>query len=210
MTPTPTTIQAYDRDTPSRDETETATFGLGCFWGPDARFGAMDGVIRTRVGYAGGTKANPTYHDLGDHTEVLQVDYLPEELPYSDLLDRVFRSHNPSRQTPTIQYQNIVLVSTSTQIDALKSYLTANDLSVDGIETRVERLSGFTLAESYHQKHSLKSRQSLVNTFNDAGYDDEDLRESPAAAKLNGYVAGRELSERHDLGTSTNRTVHGQ
>lgn len=209
MTPAPPTIQEYDQNAPDRDTTETATFGLGCFWGPDARFGAMDGVIRTRVGYAGGTKANPSYHDLGDHTEVFQVDYLPDELSYSDLLDRVFRSHDPSRQTSTVQYQNVILASTSAQVDALKSHLAANDLHVDTIETRVERLSGFTLAESYHQKHSLRGTQSLLDVET-AGYDDDDLRESPAAAKLNGYAAGRDLSESHKLGTATNRTVHGQ
>ena len=59
-------------------ETETATFALGCFWGPDASFGALEGVVRTRVGYAGGSSENPTYEMIGDHTETIEIDYDPE------------------------------------------------------------------------------------------------------------------------------------
>ena len=66
----PSVVREHDRAAPDPSETETATFGLGCFWGPDARFGALKGVVRTRVGYAGGTETDPSYHALGDHTEV--------------------------------------------------------------------------------------------------------------------------------------------
>jgi len=207
MTPTPAQITAYDEQAPPADATETATFGLGCFWGPESQFGALDGVVRTRVGYAGGTTTEPTYHDLGDHTEVFQVDYVPETRSFVDLLEIVFRSHDPNRQTPTIQYQNIVFVSTADQREALSSYFDANDLSGAAIETRIEPLSQFYLAETYHQKHSLRGQQGLINTFEKAGYVDADIRQSPAAAKLNAYAAGRELPEGHDLGVGSNRTV---
>ena len=207
MTPTPTQLTSYDEQVPSSDETETATFALGCFWGPDAQFGALDGVVRTRVGYAGGTKPAPTYHDLGDHTEVFQVDYVPEKQSFVELLELVFRSHDPNRQTPTIQYQNIVFVATADQREALSTYLDANDLLGEAIETRIDPLSEFYPAEAYHQKHSLKSRKQLLTTFETAGYVDADIRESAAAAKLNAYAAGRELPASHDLGIESNRTV---
>ena len=48
------------------------------FWFPEAQFGAAKGVLRTRVGYAGGTKPSPTYYSLGDHTETVELDYDPE------------------------------------------------------------------------------------------------------------------------------------
>src|SRR6056297_2299392 len=70
----PLTALEVDAEALAPTATETATFGMGCFWGPDARFGAMPGVVRTRVGYAGGTTPDPTYHDLGDHTEVVQIE----------------------------------------------------------------------------------------------------------------------------------------
>ena len=208
MSPTPSTIEAYDRRAPPPESTETATFALGCFWGPDGRFGALDGVVRTRVGYAGGRKSEPTYHDLGDHTEAFQVDFDPEQRSFESLLDLAFRGHDPTRQPSKVQYQNIVFASTAEQADVIASYLDSRGMTRERIATRVEQLQRFHPAEAYHQKHSLRGRQSLLNTFEQAGYDDVDIRESPAAAKLNGYAAGRDLPEDHDLGTSTNRTVH--
>ncbi|PSQ19680.1 peptide methionine sulfoxide reductase [Halobacteriales archaeon QS_8_69_26] len=198
MPPTPTVIEEYDRAAPARDETETATFGLGCFWGPDGRFGAMDGVVRTRVGYAGGTKRNPSYHALGDHTEVLQVDFDPDELTYRDVIDRVFRAHDPNRNARKPQYQNVVLAATDDQAATLESYLDDRGLDAGSIATRVETLSRFYPAEDYHQKHGLRAESPILDAFRAAGYDDEDLRESPAAAKLNGHAAGHDLSADHD------------
>jgi len=208
MSLSPADIKQYDDQAPPTDETETATFALGCFWGPETQFGALEGVVRTRVGYAGGTKSEPTYHDLGDHTEALQVDYDPETRSFAELLEIVFRSHDPSRQTPTVQYQHIVFVASTDQREALSSYLAANDLSGEAIETRIEPLSQFYLAETYHQKHSLRGRQSLIKPFEQAGYVDADIRESPAAAKCNAVAAGRELPEGHAFGGDSNRTVH--
>ncbi|TQQ79893.1 peptide-methionine (S)-S-oxide reductase [Halonotius terrestris] len=208
MSPTPNQIEVFDRDAPGSDATETATFALGCFWGPDAQFGALDGVVRTRVGYAGGTAVDPTYHDLGDHTEAFQVDYDPDVQSFGDLLDLVFRSHDPNQQTRKTQYQNIVFVATADQRGALTDYLESNGYTADGIATRIEQLSRFYPAEDYHQKYSLRNEQPLFRTFEQAGYDDEELRESPAAAKLNAYAAGHEIGDDHDLGTADNRTVH--
>lgn len=207
MTLTPAVIRDYDERARDSDETETATFALGCFWGPDAKFGAVDGVVRTRVGYAGGTRPDPSYHALYDHTEVFQVDYDTEAISYTDLLDRVFRSHDPYRQTRKTQYQNVVFTATPAQRDALEAYLKANDLEPDTIRTRIERLSRFYPAEDYHQKHSLRARRPLMEAFEEAGYDDEGLRESPAAAKLNGYAAGHNIVAKHDLGLADDRTV---
>ncbi len=205
MNPTPTMIREYDRDAPDQKETETAAFALGCFWGPEAQFGAMDGVVRTRVGYAGGTKPDPTYHDLGDHTEVFQVDYDPADLSYADLLAVVFENHDPSHQTRKTQYQNIVFYGSPNQRETVESVLETRELDAKTIETRIERHTQFHLAESYHQKYNLKAEQSLLDPFEEAGYDDERLRESPAAAKLNGYAGGHGLSEENDLGALLKR-----
>jgi len=201
MSLTPSAIRQYDRAAPNREETETATFGLGCFWGPDARFGAMDGVVRTRVGYAGGDSPDPTYRDLGDHTEVVQVDYRPDERPYAELLDLVFRSHDPFSQTAKRQYQYIVFTASEVQREALSSYLRERGFDREDVETRLERLSAFSPAESYHQKYSLTPKRWAMDAFEAAGYDDEDVRESPAAAKLNGAIGGYDVSEHHDLPT---------
>ena len=200
MTPTPTAIREYDRTAPDADETETATFALGCFWGPDAEFGALDGVVRTRVGYAGGTTADPSYHALGDHTEAFQVDYVPAEISFADLLNVVFESHHPHRQTGKVQYQNIVFTGTPEQRETLETFLADRDLATDAIETRIERLGEFHLAEDYHQKHSLRATRRMLSAFEEAGYDDADMRESPASAKLNAVAAGHDVTSIPELG----------
>ncbi|MFB6156903.1 MAG: peptide-methionine (S)-S-oxide reductase MsrA [Haloferacaceae archaeon] len=193
MSLTPTLVEECDDDAPRPADTETATFGLGCFWGPDARFGAHEGVVRTRVGYAGGTKPDPRYHALGDHTEVVQVDYDPNRCPYRALLARAFEMHDPHHQAGKTQYRNVVLTASDAQRETLAAYLADNGYDPDGIATDVERLSRFHPAEPYHQKYSLRSNASLLGTLEDAGYGDERLRESPAAAKLNAVAAGHEL-----------------
>jgi peptide-methionine (S)-S-oxide reductase len=195
---TPTMLREYDRNAPSPAETETVTFGLGCFWGPDARFGAMEGVVRTRVGYAGGTKPDPTYHSLGDHTEVVQVDIDPSVRSYRDVLETVFRSHDHTRQVPKTQYQNVVFAAGDEQRSTLDAFL--EDRGTTGeISTRIEDLTAFTVAEDYHQKYSLRGTSPLMNDFEAADYDDEALKESPAAAKLNGLAAGNDLPDSDDL-----------
>lgn len=82
----------YDPDV----ATKKASFGMSWFWFPEAQFGCAKGIIRTRVGYAGGTKANPTYHALGDHTETIDMDYDPNEISYSELLDIFWNNHDPT------------------------------------------------------------------------------------------------------------------
>lgn len=204
MSLTPTVLEQYDRDSPDTEDTETATFALGCFWGPDAQFGAMQGVVRTRVGYAGGTTPDPTYHEIGDHTEAVQIEYHPEEQPFPELLEVVFRSHDPRGRVPKTQYQNIVFTATAEQREALASYLETRGLDPDDVETRLEPLDEFYSAETYHQKYHLRSKRWITSAFREAGYDDVDLRESPAAAKLNGYVAGHDVSDTGELGVGSN------
>jgi peptide-methionine (S)-S-oxide reductase len=204
---TPQKIRAFDDAAPDSDATETATFATGCFWGPDASFGATEGVVRTRVGYAGGTEPNPTYHEIHDHTEAYQLDYDPDVLSYADLLEQVFHAHDPFHQSRKTQYQNIVFLADRSQRDALDTCFDTREFTADEIETRIEPLAEFTSAEDYHQKYSLRSQQSLTTAFSEASYDDEDLRESPAAAVLNGHAAGHDVGANHGLGLPDNRTV---
>jgi peptide-methionine (S)-S-oxide reductase len=78
-----------------------ALFGAGCFWGVEAAFRQLDGVTRTRVGYAGGTTENPTYEDVCSHTtghaEVVEVTYDPERISYEQLLDVFWAKHDPTQ-----------------------------------------------------------------------------------------------------------------
>jgi len=170
-------------------ETRSATFGMGCFWGPDARFGAMPGVVRTRVGYAGGTTADPSYYSLGDHTEVVRVEYDPAELSYEELLAVFWANHNPLSSPGKRQYRAVVLAGNGRQrATAERTRETIADRTEQSVATPVEDLDHFTLAEDCHQKYELRSTpvigDELVDTYG------PDVVDSTVAARLNGFVAG--------------------
>lgn len=175
------------------EETATFTAALGCFWGPDAALGALPGVVRTRVGYAGGTDPNPTYERIGDHSEVVQVDYDPDETTFAALVDEAVGMHDPTRQPGKRQYHHVLFHESEAERETVEDALDA--LEVPRVETRVEALDAFTVAEPYHQKFNLRGRRWATDAFDDAGYDRDDVRESPAAAKLNAVLAGREVPE---------------
>jgi peptide-methionine (S)-S-oxide reductase len=79
---------------------EKATFGAGCFWGVEAAFRQLKGVVSTAVGYSGGHFPNPTYKDVCSgktgHAEVVQVEYDPAQVSYDDLLKVFWDNHDPT------------------------------------------------------------------------------------------------------------------
>ena len=186
---------ARDAAAPPPSATETATFGLGCFWGPDARFGAMEGVVRTRVGYAGGSTPEPTYHSLGDHTEVVQVEYDPTVLSYADLLDVFWSAHDPRRSARKRQYRSVILTESVVHRQAAERTRQDTASRFGGsVATAIEDLDTFHLAEPYHQKYELRSTPVLGAELEDRYGDD--LVDSTVAARLNGFVAGYGDAER--------------
>lgn len=176
-------------DARSPNRVETATFGLGCFWQPDAEFGVIPGVVRTRVGYAGGTTDAPTYSDIGDHTEVVQIDYDPQRVTYDELLDVFWNRHNPRIQSPTKQYQNVGLYHTTAQRESIEVFRDRVAEKHGPVKTRIEEFEQFQLAEHYHQKYRLRRVPLLISTLATV-YDDDQLVNSTVAARINGYVAG--------------------
>ena len=185
----PLTALQVDADALPPAETETATFGMGCFWGPDGRFGAIEGVVRTRVGYAGGTEPEPSYYSLGDHTEVVRVEYDPRELTYEDLLEVFWGNHNPFSAPHKRQYRGVVLAHDDRQREAAEASASAlSERTGQSVETAIESLDSFTLAEDYHQKYELRSTPVLGDELGDI-YGPA-LVDSTVAARLNGFVAG--------------------
>ncbi|WP_205254390.1 peptide-methionine (S)-S-oxide reductase [Halorubellus sp. JP-L1] len=195
-------VRAYDDRAPAPDETRSFTAALGCFWGPDAAFGALPGVVRTRTGYAGGTDPDPTYERIGDHSEVVQVDYDPAETTFEALVETAVAEHDPTRQPAKRQYHHVLFYESDEERATVERALDA--LAVPQVETRVEPLESFAVAEPYHQKFNLRGKRWATDAFDDAGYDRADVRESPAAAKLNAVLAGRDVPE---LGALGDRTV---
>lgn len=153
--------------------TELATFGAGCFWGVEATFRQVVGVVATAVGYMGGVMDKPTYHDVctgrTGHTEVVQVEFDPSKVTYKELLGIFFECHDPTqlnRQGPDVgtQYRSVIFYHSSAQEQTAKeaiAALTANGNFKRPIVTAVEPAGTFWRAEEYHQqyyeKHGLSS-----------------------------------------------------
>ncbi len=146
---------------------------------------------RTRVGYAGGTTPDPTYRSIGDHTECLQVDFDPARITYDELLDEFWASHSPTSPAYSTQYKAMALAADEAQLQAAL-------VSRDSIATRLSRpiltevrfLDRFYVAEEYHNKYALKRDRPLLREMEAYYPDPAALRESTAAARLNGYVYG--------------------
>lgn len=169
---------------------QTATFGMGCFWGADCLFGATTGVLRTKVGYAGGTKVNPLYRDLGDHTEVISIDYDPTRISYIQLLDLFWNNHEYGlTKRMKRQYMSLILTHSADQREIANKSREEEQVkrTPEVVITEIADAKEFYPAEDYHQKYRLQSHKDLVNTL---GMNAELLQTSHVAAKLNGYLVG--------------------
>jgi peptide-methionine (S)-S-oxide reductase len=144
------------------------------------------------VGYAGGDAPNPTYRSIGDHTEVFQVDFDPSAVSFDELLELALTSHNPTRVAHKEQYASLVLAHDEAQLAAARSVAARFEQRLGGkLATRIEPLKRFHNAEDYHQKYYLRSDRTLMADFKAMfGADEDAFRESTAAARANGYVAG--------------------
>lgn len=184
---------------------ETALFGMGCFWGPEARFGGIPGVLRTRVGFAGGTTENPTYRKMGDHTETVEVDFDPTLVSYEKLLSVFWNNHYPNRDAyKGRQYLSILRYRSEEQrrdIERVKKEMEA--VLGEGIETEIAPFESFSLAETRHQKYYLKRYPRALEQIEALFPIPEMLIDSAFAARLNGFVKG--FSTRQELITEITR-----
>jgi len=144
---------------------EKATFGAGCFWGVEAKFGELAGVVDTAVGYEGGELEHPTYKevctDRTGHAEVVEVTFDPSRISYDRLLDMFFSLHDPTqlnRQGPDwgTQYRSVVFTHSDEQFRQAREKIA--DLAATGmfrkpVVTEVMPSVRFWKAEEYHQKY---------------------------------------------------------
>ena len=148
-------------------------------------------MVRTRVGYAGGTKKNPTYHSLGDHTETVQIDYDPARISYEDLLKIFWASHSPTRPPWSRQYMSIIFYHNEEQRRLALETKACEEARIGGkLYTEIVPAGEFYLAEDYHQKYYLRGYPHLEGEFAAIYRDERALVDSTAAARVNGYLAG--------------------
>ncbi len=144
---------------------EKATFAAGCFWGVEAAFRQVQGVVETAVGYSGGKTKNPTYEDVctdrTGHAEVVQVEFDPMRVSYEKLLDVFWENHDPTtmnRQGPDVgtQYRSAILFHTPEQeaaARASKAKLEAGGRYKRPIVTEIVPVAEFYEAEEHHQQY---------------------------------------------------------
>jgi len=149
---------------------EKATFGAGCFWGPEELFRKLDGVTATSVGYMGGSLENPTYEEVctgrTGHAEVVDVEFDPSRIAYEELLEVFWACHDPTtlnRQGPDIgtQYRSVLFFYSPEQeaaARASKQKLERSGRYRRKIVTEITPASTYYRAEEYHQRYVEKRR----------------------------------------------------
>ncbi|CAH9098096.1 unnamed protein product [Cuscuta europaea] len=180
---------------PSSRHLKTAVFALGSFWRSEAVFGCVEGVVRTTAGYAGGSKTNPEYRNLGDHAEAVQIEYDPTTVSFRELLD-VFWSGHDSRQVfgqgPDVgnQYSRSIIFTNGAEEMRLAGVSKEREQSRSKssiVTTQIQQVESFHPAEPEHQRFELKRNPFLLHLIGNMG--EEELERSTLATKLNGYAA---------------------
>ncbi len=145
--------------------TQQGTFAAGCFWGVEAAFRKLDGVVETSVGYSGGQLENPTYEQVctgrTGHAETVRIEFDPEVISYEQLLEEFWESHDPTqkdRQGPDVgtQYRSVIFTHDEKQARLAKASKEALEASAGlsrPVATTVEPAVTFYLAEDYHQQY---------------------------------------------------------
>jgi peptide-methionine (S)-S-oxide reductase len=157
------------------NKTEKAIFAAGCFWGVEAKFRVINGVVDAFSGYSGGTKENPTYEEvcsgLTGHAESVQVIFDPSIVSYKDLLKVFWQIHDPTqfnRQGPDrgSQYRSAIFFYTPEQEKLAKE--SKEELEKSGqiqgeIATEIKPATNFYKAEEYHQRYLQKHGQDTCS-----------------------------------------------
>jgi peptide-methionine (S)-S-oxide reductase len=147
----------------------TASFAAGCFWGVEARFREIEGVVDVASGYMGGETENPDYRQVcsgsSGHAEAVQVVYDEQQVSYGELLDAFFSMHNPTtlnRQGPDrgSQYRSAIFWHDDNQrLEAEQKIKAINESDAwpDPVVTEVAEASTFWRAEEHHQRYFEKN-----------------------------------------------------
>jgi len=156
---------------------QKATFAAGCFWGVEATFRKVDGVVETTVGYTGGETADPSYEEVcggrTGHAEAVELAFDPSRVSYDELLDMFWALHDPTtkdRQGPDVgsQYRSAIFFHDAEQeaaATASKARLAQSGRFRKPIVTEIAPAGPFYRAEDYHQQYVEKSMRRLGRSF---------------------------------------------
>ena len=142
---------------------EIAVLALGCFWGPEIKFGKLEGIIKTEVGYCGGNSTTTTYEKVcsgnTNHAEVVKLEFDSKKISYEKILQYFFDFHNPTTlnaQGPDIgtQYRSEIFYLNENQMKIAEKIIDENNkIFSSRVVTKLSKLKNYCKAEDYHQKY---------------------------------------------------------
>ena len=142
---------------------EIAVLALGCFWGPEKKYGQLDGIYRTEVGYCGGNSPNTNYREVctgtTNHAEAVKLEFDPKVITYEQIIKRFFEFHDPTTlnsQGPDFgtQYRSEIFYLNEEQKIIAQKVIDEENLRLSGkVVTKLSELKNYCTAEEYHQKY---------------------------------------------------------
>ena len=142
---------------------EIAVLALGCFWGPEKKFGKIEGIVETEVGYCGGKIPNVTYKEVcqgnTEHAEVVKLTYDNNKISFEKILEYFFEFHDPTTlnaQGPDIgtQYRSEIFYLNEYQMKIAENIIEENNKKLSGkVVTKLSKIKNYCKAEDYHQKY---------------------------------------------------------
>ena len=142
---------------------EIAVLALGCFWGPEKKYGQLDGIYRTEVGYCGGNSPNTNYREVctgtTNHAEAVKLEFDPKVITYEQIIEKFFEFHDPTTlnsQGPDFgtQYRSEIFYLNEEQKNIAQKVIDEENLKLSGnVVTKLSELKNYCTAEEYHQKY---------------------------------------------------------
>ena len=142
---------------------EIAVLALGCFWGPEKKYGQLNGIYRTEVGYCGGNSPNTNYREVctgtTNHAEAVKLEFDPKVITYEQIIKRFFEFHDPTTlnsQGPDFgtQYRSEIFYLNDEQKIIAQKVIDDVNIKLSGkVVTNLSELKNYCTAEEYHQKY---------------------------------------------------------
>jgi len=173
-----------------------AYVAMGCFWGVEGLFARLPGVLKTRVGYAGGTPDSPipSYHFMGNHAETGELHFDETQTSYQDIANWLFAHHDPTAMPEgnDQRYRTLLFYTDEEQCAVAEETTRREKAKRPGMEmyfrTGIQPFAAFYPAEDYHQKHWLRLQPMLAQQLGLTS--DAEMVESTVVAKVNAFLSG--------------------
>jgi len=142
---------------------EIAVLALGCFWGPEKKYGQLDGIYRTEVGYCGGISPKTNYKEVctgtTNHAEAVKLEFDPKVISFEKIIKKFFEFHDPTTlnsQGPDFgtQYRSEIFYLNDEQKKTAQKIIDEENIKLSGrVVTKLSELKNYCTAEEYHQKY---------------------------------------------------------